>query len=105
MESKPKSLNRHESLQHLSRQHMVDLHTALKLKRAGEANIRYTIGILKDFHDFWHPSGQNLFREEEEIWLPAIADKKERDTIGTCGDTITLISETFQYASPKLKNA
>lgn len=74
MEGKHKGLKRHKALQPLSRHHMVGLHTALKLKRAGTEESRWTIEeIMRDLHDFWNPDGQQHFREEEEILLPAFA--------------------------------
>ncbi|PAV31053.1 hypothetical protein CIL05_03520 [Virgibacillus profundi] len=71
-------MKRHESLQPLSRHHMIGLHVALKLKRAGKEESRLTIEeIIQDTMDFWNPDGQNHFREEEEILLPAYAQYAE----------------------------
>jgi hemerythrin-like domain-containing protein len=72
--TKRKALKRHESLQPLSRHHMIGLHTGLKLSRAGteESRISYE-EILADAKAFWEPDGQAHFREEEEILLPAFA--------------------------------
>ncbi|SES61851.1 Hemerythrin HHE cation binding domain-containing protein [Oceanobacillus limi] len=72
--AKRKGIIRHESLKPLSRHHMVGLHIALKLKRAGTEESRLTLEeIMQDVTDFWNPNGQNHFREEEEILLPAYA--------------------------------
>ncbi|MGM8364947.1 hemerythrin domain-containing protein [Virgibacillus sp. W0181] len=69
-----RGIKRHESLKPLSRHHMVGLHVALKLKRAGTEESRLTIEeIINDAKEFWIPDGQTHFREEEEILLPAYA--------------------------------
>jgi len=76
--TKRKGIKRHESLKDLSRHHMIGLHLALKLKRAGTEESRLTIEeIMKDADDFWNPDGQEHFREEEEILLPAYAQYKD----------------------------
>ncbi|MFC4557796.1 hemerythrin domain-containing protein [Virgibacillus kekensis] len=78
--AKHKGIKRHESLKPLSRHHMVGLHLALKLKRAGTEESRLTVEeILKDAEEFWNPDGQQHFREEEEILLPAYAQYAEVD--------------------------
>lgn len=83
MGKKYKSLKRHKVLQPLSRHHMIGLHTALKLKRAGTEESRWTIEeTIRDLKSFWDPEGQQHFREEEEILIPAFAqyvsiDRKE----------------------------
>ncbi|SRR5690625_323279 len=67
-------IKRHEALQPLSRHHMIGLHVALKLKRAGTKESRWTVEqIISDARDFWEPDGNNHFREEEEILIPAYA--------------------------------
>lgn len=72
--AKHKGIHRHESLKPLSRHHMIGLHMALKLKRAGTEESRLTIEEIKqETNDFWTPNGQQHFREEEEILLPAYA--------------------------------
>lgn len=72
--SKKKGIKRHESLQDLSRHHMIGLHVALKLRRAGTEKSRWTIEqIIQDADDFWNPDGQQHFAEEEDILLPAYA--------------------------------
>lgn len=69
-----KGIMRHEALKPLSRHHMEGLHVALKLKRAGSDDSRWTVDEIKaDAKKFWVPEGQNHFREEEEILLPAYA--------------------------------
>ncbi|WP_087973266.1 hemerythrin domain-containing protein [Oceanobacillus rekensis] len=76
--TKHKGIIRHESLKPLSRHHMIGLHLALKLKRAGKKESRLTIEEIKqDAVDFWNPDGQNHFREEEEILLPAYSQYAE----------------------------
>lgn len=65
-----KGIKRHESLKPLSRHHMIALHLALKLRRAGTDKSDLTEDELqKEVQDFWEPDGQNHFREEEEILL------------------------------------
>ncbi|MUV36741.1 hypothetical protein JNUCC1_00545 [Lentibacillus sp. JNUCC-1] len=72
--AKKRGIKRHDSLQPLSRHHMIGLHVALKLKRAGTEQSRLTNEeIIQDLKAFWEPDGQNHFREEEEILLPAYA--------------------------------
>lgn len=74
MEKKRRGIKRHESLQPLSRHHMVALHLALKLKRAGTDKSQLTKEELKqEVQDFWMPDGRDHFREEEEILLTAFA--------------------------------
>jgi len=70
--SKRKGIKRHETLKPLSRHHMIGLHLALKLKRAGTKESRLTLEeIVEDAYEFWVPEGNEHFREEEEILLPA----------------------------------
>lgn len=72
--AKHKGIKRHESLQPLSRHHMIGLHLALKLKRAGTDESRLMIEEIKqEAKEFWNPDGQQHFREEEEFLLPAYA--------------------------------
>lgn len=69
--SRRRGIRRHESLQPLSRHHMVGLHLALKLRRAGTKKSRLTVEEIKEeVKEFWEPDGQRHFREEEEILLP-----------------------------------
>ncbi|MEC5423222.1 hemerythrin domain-containing protein [Virgibacillus sp. C22-A2] len=78
--TKRKGIKRHESLKPLSRHHMIGLHLALKLKRAGTEESRLTIEeIYKETKEFWNPNGQQHFREEEEILLPAYAQFAQID--------------------------
>lgn len=73
--SKRKGIKRHETLKPLSRHHMIGLHLALKLKRAGTEKSRLTLEeIVQDAREFWQPEGQEHFREEEEILLPTYAE-------------------------------
>lgn len=72
---KRKGIKRHESLQPLSRHHMIGLHTALKLKRTGTEESRISMEeILEDAKSFWKQGGGEHFREEEEILLPTYAE-------------------------------
>lgn len=72
--TKRKGIKRHEELQPLSRHHMVGLHVGLKLSRAGTKESRISLNEIKeDARAFWEPGGQEHFREEEEILLPAYA--------------------------------
>lgn len=73
-----KSLKRHDSLQPLSRHHMEALHLALKLTRAGTEESRLSPEeVREELRNFWEPAGQEHFREEEEILLPAYAEYKD----------------------------
>lgn len=72
--AKRKGIKRHETLKPLSRHHMIGLHVALKLKWTGTEESRLSLDeILQDALEFWSPGGQEHFREEEEILLPAYA--------------------------------
>lgn len=76
--SKRKGIRRHEALQPLSRHHMIGLHVGLKLSRAGTDKSKITIEqIIEDTREFWFLGGQDHFREEEEILLPAYATYKD----------------------------
>jgi len=78
--SKRKGIRRHESLKPLSRHHMIGLHLALKLKRAGTEKSKLSlIDIVQEIKDFWLPDGQAHFREEEEILLPGYAEYADID--------------------------
>ncbi|SFE36465.1 hemerythrin domain-containing protein [Alteribacillus iranensis] len=69
---KGKGIKRHESLYPLSHHHHSALFLALKLKRAGTEEARDSVEkVWHDLKEFWEPDGQNHFREEEEILLPA----------------------------------
>ncbi|WP_240375478.1 hemerythrin domain-containing protein [Bacillus piscicola] len=75
MEKKQKGITRHESLYPLSHHHHRALFLALKLKRAGTEKSRFSIEqIAEDLKDFWEPGGDQHFREEEEILLPAFSE-------------------------------
>jgi len=53
---------------------MIGLHVGLKLSRAGTGKSRLSLeDIISDAKDFWYPGGQEHFREEEEVLLPAYA--------------------------------
>lgn len=80
MERKRKGLKRHETLKPLSRHHMIALHLALKLSRAGTEKSRLTVEEIKqELQAFWNPNGQQHFREEEEILLTAFAQHASID--------------------------
>lgn len=80
MERKRKGLKRHETLKPLSRHHMIALHLALKLSRAGTDKSRLTVEEIKqELQEFWNPNGQEHFREEEEILLTAFAQHASID--------------------------
>lgn len=80
MDKKRKGIKRHEALKPLSRHHMVGLHVALKLGRAGKKESKLTDEeIKKDVKEFWVPGGQQHFREEEEILLPTYAEHASVD--------------------------
>lgn len=72
--SKRQGIKRHEALQPLSRHHMIGLHIGLKLSRAETEKSKISIEqIIEDTREFWFLGGQDHFREEEEILLPAYA--------------------------------
>lgn len=72
--SAKKGIIRHKSLYPLSHHHHHALFMALNLRRAGtEKSKRSAVEIKKELQDFWEPDGQEHFREEEEILLPAYA--------------------------------
>ncbi len=82
MEKKRRGLKRHETLKPLSRHHMIALHLALKLSRAGTDKSRLTMEEIKqELQEFWNPNGQQHFREEEEILLTAFAQHASIDRI------------------------
>lgn len=72
--SKRQGIKRHEALQPLSRHHMIGLHVGLKLSRAETEKSKISLDkIIEDTREFWFLGGQDHFREEEEILLPAYA--------------------------------
>ncbi|HLS61401.1 MAG TPA: hemerythrin domain-containing protein [Virgibacillus sp.] len=74
MTRRRKGIKRHESLKPLSRHHMIALHLALKLKRAGtDKSLLTKEEIKQEVQAFWEPDGQQHFREEEEILLTTFA--------------------------------
>jgi len=71
-------LKRHKALYPLSHHHHHALVAALKLKRAGTEKSQLTPEqIVKDVEDFWINGGNDHFREEEEVLLPAFAQYAE----------------------------
>lgn len=69
-----KGIVRHKSLYPLSHHHHHALFLALNLRRAGTEKSKLSIDeIKKELKTFWEDGGQEHFREEEEILLPAFA--------------------------------
>src|SRR5699024_3720097 len=68
MERKRKGLKRHETLKPLSRHHMIALHLALKLSRAGTDKSRLTVKEIKqELQEICNTNDQQQFREEDQI--------------------------------------
>jgi len=61
-------MKRDEALRPLSREHLVALLAAKKLKEADDLG-----GATRTFLDFWQGDGKRHFRVEEEVLLPAWA--------------------------------
>jgi len=59
-------MKRDEALRPLSREHLVALLAAKKLKEADDLG-----GATRTFLDFWQGDGKRHFRVEEEVLLPA----------------------------------
>lgn len=69
---KGRGIQRHESLAPLSRHHHHALFLCLNLKRVNTEKARYSIQqVAEDVKRFWEEGGQEHFREEEEVLLPA----------------------------------
>jgi len=70
-------MKRHESLHPLSQHHHFALIEALQMRRAQELPAAKRAAALRqaaaEFVRFWKKTGQQHFREEEEILLPAYA--------------------------------
>jgi hemerythrin-like domain-containing protein len=70
-------LKRHPSLHPLSQHHHFALIQALEMRRAAEApEEKRQVAVeraAEKFVKFWHKTGREHFREEEEILLPAYA--------------------------------
>lgn len=80
MSEKRKSLKRHTALQPLSRHHMIALHLALKMRRAGTEKSQLSVPeLIQEAEEFWNPDGLVHFREEEEILLTAYAQYASPD--------------------------
>src|SRR5699024_1375756 len=72
--SKRRGIRRPETLKPLSRHHIEGLHLALRVRPAGTQKSQPTVEERRqEQEEFWNPNGQNQFREEEEILLPAYA--------------------------------
>jgi hemerythrin-like domain-containing protein len=69
-------LRRSEFLQSLSREHHQGLSVALQLKRATRPS---TTDARRAFLQFWHSEGEQHFRIEEEVLLPAYARHRPPD--------------------------
>lgn len=79
-----RGIKRHESLYPLSHHHHHALFLALKLKRSGTEKAMLANNLLKnELIWFWENSGQQHFRDEEEILLPhyAIYGSLDREEI------------------------
>ena len=70
-------MKRAEALRPLSREHLVALLAAKKLREAGDLE-----EATRVFLDFWHGDGQRHFRIEEEVLLPTWAMHAEVDRDG-----------------------
>jgi len=72
-------VKRAEALRPLSREHLVALLAAKKLKEAGGLE-----EATRAFLDFWHADGRSHFRVEEEVLLPvwAMHAEVDRDGVG-----------------------
>lgn len=80
MQEKQRGIRRHDALKPLSRHHTNALHMGLKLRRANTEKSNLTVPELKaDLKAFWFTSGQEHFREEEEILLTAFAQHASID--------------------------
>ena len=67
-------MKRHEALVSLSHHHHHALVAALKLNRVGTDKSQLTPEeVIRDVKSFWENGGNEHFREEEEIVLPAFA--------------------------------
>jgi hemerythrin-like domain-containing protein len=70
-------MKRHPSLHPLSQHHHFALIQALEMRRAAEAPPEKRAAAVQHqaekFVRFWHKSGREHFREEEEVLLPAYA--------------------------------
>ena len=69
-------IKRHESMQPLSRHHHHALMTALNIRKvleAGEVTEEQLESLRHDCLEFWDKDGNEHFREEEEILMPAYA--------------------------------
>jgi len=71
------AVKRDDSLRPLSRQHLVALTTAMKLRRASSSE-----GLADAFLEFWRDDGRNHFRVEEEVLLPTWAMHAAVDRAG-----------------------
>src|SRR5699024_1278248 len=92
----------------LSRHHIKGLHLVLKLKGAGTEKSQLTVEkIRKESEAFWNPNGQNHFREEEEILLPAYAqyaDINDATVIDVLLEHVTIRSHMSKLLSKEGMN-
>jgi hemerythrin-like domain-containing protein len=64
-------MRRSEALAALSRDHHHALEAALRLRRAGEADLETAVA---HFQAFWQPRGRRHFEIEEQLILPALPE-------------------------------
>ncbi|QQK76699.1 hemerythrin domain-containing protein [Salicibibacter cibarius] len=73
-EKRRRGVRRHEALFPLSHHHQNGLATALYLKRAGTEESEFSLDAIKGkLKLYWEEGGQQHFRDEEELLLPAFA--------------------------------
>ncbi|MRH43508.1 hemerythrin domain-containing protein [Aquibacillus halophilus] len=73
-------MERHESLYPLSHHHHHALFLALSLRKVGTEKSKLSVDEMKkELQLFWEPNGQQHFRDEEEILLPAYAQNESID--------------------------
>src|SRR5699024_3402640 len=95
-------------LQPLSRHHMIGLHIGLKLSRAETEKSKISIEqIIEDTREYWLLGGQDHFREEEEILLPAYAayaNVNQLVIIEMLSEHITIRSSMYRLFNRELNN-
>ena len=87
-------MKRHESLHPLSQHHHFALIEALQIRRAAELPEEKRSAALRKvaeaFVRFWKKTGQQHFREEEEVLLPAYA---RHISIAEDGDVVRMLAD------------
>lgn len=77
---KSRGIKRHKALYPLSHHHHHGLVIAHRLMKAGTEKSKFTNEDLKQkLQQFWHPGGNDHFREEEELLLPTYAKYESLD--------------------------